>query len=298
MKTTITFLLILYCLSLLAQKPKTSLYESLKLDLTPKKEVSESLKLNKKTVGTKDFIKVKYLEPIDSNYYVWHQTFKEDKVMESVAQSLNNMFIINRPLNITCMECGEANAFYDGKKKELIICYDLFVDMMSKMEKYHNDPDSLGVKIGKAFTFVLYHEIGHAFIDIFNIPITGKEEDAADYFAFYMLGSNGITEGVDACIEGANFFKDMHDAMKTDTTYQRINKEGNIVDALPYWDEHSFSLQRYYSINSLLFGSNPALYWDKINEGFIGYRRPQNAMQEYEKIKNGWGAVLNKHLKK
>ncbi len=286
MKTILSILLLFIATINFAQKPRVK----------PSTTIYESLKLNKVST-TKDYIKVSYLEPIDTNYYVWYQTFKEDKVMESIAFSLNKVFKINKPLKITCMECGEVNAFYNPAKKELQICYDLFVDMMNKMSKYHTDPDSLGTKIGKAFSFILYHEIGHAFIDIFNIPITGKEEDAADYFAFYMLGSNGIPEGVEACVEGANFFKDMHDAMKEDTAYQRINKEGNIVDALPFWDEHSFSLQRYYSINSLLFGSNPAAYWDKINDGFIGYRRPENAMQEYEKIKKGWDTVLAKYLK-
>jgi hypothetical protein len=284
MKKLFTLLLITINFFAFAQKPKlkpsTSIYESLKINRTPT-----------------DFIKVSYLEPLDTSYNVWYETFREDKVMEKVAAALNAVFKITKPLKITCMECGEVNAFYNPEKKELQICYDLFEDMVNKMSKYHSDPDSLGTKIGMAFSFILYHEIGHAFIDLFKIPITGKEEDAADYFAFYMLGSNGVPEGVSACIEGANFFKDMHNEMKQDTIYQRINKEGNIVDALPYWDEHSFSLQRYYSINSLIFGSNPDANWDMVEKGLIGYRRPKNAIQEFEKIKKGWDNVLKNHLK-
>ncbi len=280
--------------SLAAQK-NNSIYNSLKIKKKYPISVLDDLKIKQKP--NSNYITVKYEEPIDSNFTVWYETFRDDKVMEQVAATLNKVFIIKKPLKITCKQCDEVNAFYNPEKKELQICYDLFADMMNKMGEKIIDPDSLGNKIGKVFSFVLYHEIGHAFIDLFKIPITGKEEDAADYFAFYVLGSNGVPEGVEACKEGASFFKDMHDEIKLDTVFQRINKEGNIYDVLPYWDEHSFSLQRYYSINSLIFGSNPDANWDMVDSGLIGRRRPQNAISEYNKIKRGWDIVLAKFLK-
>lgn len=294
MKKTTILIIFIICifLNLNAQKTKTQTSK-------PKTDIYESLLIKKKPIPlkVKDYIKVSYEKPIDTNHLVWYETFKEEKFLEQIAKTLNSTFKITKPFKITCKECGVVNAFYNSNTKELEICYEIFEDIRKKYEKYTSNPDSLGTRIGYTFSFILYHEIGHALIDFFDIPLTGKEEDAADYFAFYILGSNDVDEGVSACLEGANFFKEMHNDMLSDTAYQRINKEGKALDVLPFWDEHSFNLQRYYSINSLLFGSNPDKYQDLYYDGKIGYRRPGNAIQEYQKIKRGWTKVLQNYIK-
>src|SRR5688500_14135049 len=35
--------------------------------------------------------------------------------------------------------------------------------------------------------FILYHELGHALIDLLNLPVLGREEDAADNLASVMM---------------------------------------------------------------------------------------------------------------
>ena len=52
-------------------------------------------------------------------------------------------------------------------------------------------PPSEGVtaddaKVGQVL-FLTLHEVGHAVFDIFNVPIFGSEEDAADNFATYIM---------------------------------------------------------------------------------------------------------------
>lgn len=34
---------------------------------------------------------------------------------------------------------------------------------------------------------MLFHELGHAFISLYDLPITGREEDAVDQFAAILL---------------------------------------------------------------------------------------------------------------
>jgi hypothetical protein len=272
------------------EKGSTSIYESLQLP-SPKAKVNPP---TKKIIPK--MVSVEYNVPYydTANHNVWYNAFKEGKVMEQVADMLNKMFKLKQKMKITCLECGKVNAYYNPEDKELKICYELFADMYQKMSRYHNDPDSVGEKIGKAFNFVLYHEVGHALIDVLDIPLTGKEEDAADYFSFFLMGGFGDEYGIEVCREGANFFKDMHEELKKDTVFQRLNQQGEIFDNLPFWDEHSFDLQRYYSINSLIFGSDP-YRWDGIID--IGYRRPVNAIDEFNKIKRGWSRLLLPHLR-
>jgi len=40
--------------------------------------------------------------------------------------------------------------------------------------------------VGQLF-FALAHEFGHGVFDIFDIPVFGREEDAADQFATYVM---------------------------------------------------------------------------------------------------------------
>ncbi len=263
------------------QRQSTSIYKSLQLA---------------KPTKVKNYISTRYDAPYNTLHQVWYETFAEEKFLEKMAKVLNSVFKINKPLTLSCTECNTVNAFYDPEKKELILCYELLEFIKNTYESRYNNPDSLGTKIGEVLTFIYFHEIGHALIDNLDVPLTGKEEDAADYFAFYILASNQVAEGVKATMEGATFFKEFYELRQNDTTYIRLKSEGK-EPPLPFWDEHSFEMQRFYTLFSLIYGSNPIKYDYLINDGYLGYRRPQNAVSEYGKIKRGWDRVLKNYIK-
>ncbi len=277
--------LILCSINLIAQKKVTnkknnnSIYESLKLKPSTEKK-----------------IKVVYEPTYDSNFVVWYETFKNDKFLEKMAKNISNVFKLNKQLTLSLRECGQVNAFYSSNKKELILCYEILHYFMTTYQDSLPDPEELGTKIGNVLTYVYFHEVGHALIDILDIPLTGKEEDAADYFSFYFLASNEVPEGVKATMEGANFFLQQYNKMITDTTYIRLKQEGK-EPQLPFWDEHSLDIQRFYTIAALIYGSNPEKYDYFITDGLIGDRRPANAIEEYKKIKRGWDKVLKPYIK-
>jgi Putative metallopeptidase len=262
-----------------AKKSNTSIYKSLSLKPTPK-----------------NYIKVVYEKTEDSSYMEWYNTFKEQKFLEQMAGTINKVFKIKKTFTLSLRDCGVVNAFYSSQKKELTLCYDMLHYLFNFYKDSIPDADELGSKIGKALTFIYFHEVGHALIDILDIPITGKEEDAADYFSFYFLASNEVPEGVEATMEGANFFLESYNRMITDTAYVRLKSEGKEPE-LPFWDEHSLDMQRFYSIACLIYGSNPEKYDHFIEKGLLGGRRPGIAISEFKKIKKGWDRLLGPHIK-
>ncbi len=262
----------------------------------PKKVTPSSSKTIKKVVKPKNFIKVFYEKPIDSIHTVWYETFKEDKFLEQMATTINNVFKINTPLTLSLKNCGAVNAYYSSNSKELTLCYEMLHHLFDFYKDSVPDETALGTKIGNALTFIYFHEVGHALIDILDIPLTGKEEDAADYFSFYFLASNDVKEGVEATMEGAIFFLESYNKMISDTSYIRLKSEGK-EPQLPFWDEHSLDMQRFYSIASLIYGSNPDKYNHFIEMGLLGNRRPGIAIAEYQKIKKGWDRVLKDYIK-
>jgi Putative metallopeptidase len=252
----------------------------------------ESLKLK----IPKNFVKVKYIKPTNDAHTIWYESFKEEKFLETMGKVVNDVFKFDKTLTLVLSDCGKINAFYNPADRTLTICYELLAEMSRFYAETIPDEVERGTKIGNALAFIFFHEVGHALIDLFKLPITSKEEDAADYFSFYLLGSNGVPEGVMACMEGANFFMDSYKQLVSDTAYIRLKKEGK-EPSLPFWDEHSLDIQRFYSIAALLYGSDPDKYDYFIKDGLLGDRRPNNAISEYQKIKAGWDKILKPYIK-
>ncbi|MBL0144443.1 MAG: hypothetical protein IPP48_00380 [Chitinophagaceae bacterium] len=277
----------------------TGFYESNAQVIAHSKNVSKAKNVhakNKTATKPKNYIKVFYESPTDSLHSVWYEAFKEDRFLEQMAGTINKVFKINKPLTLSLRNCGVVNAFYNSETKELILCYEMLHHLFNFYKDSIQDENELGTKIGNTLTFIYFHEVGHALIDILDVPLTGKEEDAADYFSFYFLASNEVTEGVQATMEGANFFLENYNKMVSDTAYQRLKAEGK-EPQLPFWDEHSLDMQRFYSIASLIYGSNPEKYNHFVELGLLGNRRPGNAIAEYKKIKKGWDKLLNPYIK-
>ncbi len=98
--------------------------------------------------------------------------------------------------------------------------------------------------------FILFHELGHGLVNLFDIPITGREEDAVDQFSALLLletDPEGMTEigtglGVYALF-GAEFFNAF--ALGPDELSKNV-----------FADEHSLGQQRYYDLMCLVVGSN------------------------------------------
>ncbi len=93
--------------------------------------------------------------------------------------------------------------------------------------------------------FVMLHELGHGAMSEFNIPITGREEDAADNFAIINLLQVGSAFSHRILVEATRgwFLSDRRD---------RDDKE-----PLEFYDDHSLDKQRAYQIVCVMVGSEP-----------------------------------------
>ncbi|WP_375319971.1 DUF4344 domain-containing metallopeptidase [Aliivibrio logei] len=99
----------------------------------------------------------------------------------------------------------------------------------------------------------LLHEAGHAFIAERKLVILGKEEDAVDDFAtFLLLGY--IEGGDDIAINAAKMF-----------SFESEHKP-NYYDFGEFIGEYSFDLQRYFSILCLVYGNQEIKHNNLLNE--------------------------------
>lgn len=159
---------------------------------------------------------------------------------------------------ITFKDCGAFDASWDPATKSITYCYELIKFYARGFDEVDDDTDSdveAALKgtdkeavVAATTLFVLLHELGHGLIDMFDLPITGREEDAADQFAtIAFLGSDDDDPNSPASyfpLIAADFFR------RLDLGMSEVTR-----DLLA--DEHSFGQQRYYNIMCLVLGSDP-----------------------------------------
>jgi Putative metallopeptidase len=105
-----------------------------------------------------------------------------------------------------------------------------------------------------AMLFVLLHELAHAAISEMQLPVLGKEEDAADSFAATRL-IRLTSEFSDRVIADAARGWFMAD--------RRVKKEGEPVI---YYDEHSLDIVRAYQIVCYMVGFDENKFADLANK--------------------------------
>jgi len=133
--------------------------------------------------------------------------------------------------------------------------------------------------------FVLTHELGHGLINEMNMPVLGREEDAADSFAIVTALKMGPTFSDGVLIEAA---KGQVFSSKRD------KKEGN---ALAFYDEHGLDLQRAYNIVCFMVGAEPEKYTQLANFTKLPEYRQKGCAYEYKNMDWSWEEMLKKNLR-
>ncbi|MGJ8528742.1 DUF4344 domain-containing metallopeptidase [Maritalea sp.] len=127
-----------------------------------------------------------------------------------------------------------------------------------------------------ATAVTLYHEIGHLLVAHFQLPILGKEEDAADNIATIMMLNAQDDEKDAALIDSANSF------------FYSNNEAAPEIEDEAFYDVHSLDLQRAFQVICLMVGSDPDLFGDVADEVGIDPERQESCSFDYEQISGNW----------
>jgi Putative metallopeptidase len=133
--------------------------------------------------------------------------------------------------------------------------------------------------------FVLLHELGHTTIGELDLPVLGKEEDAADAFASLTLINIKSEFSSHVLAEAAKgwFMADRRD-----------KKEGEPV---VFYDEHGLNQQRAYQIVCYMVGADPVRFKDLAEETKLPQDRRESCSADYRKAAKSWGVLLQPHVR-
>ncbi len=212
------------------------------------------------------------------------QSMCEDRLLEAFAMLTNQTFRLGKPLKIVGTQCGQINAYYDRGKSAIFVCYELLNNIVDRITREkRTDPNALGPISAGALSFVFLHELGHALIDHFNLPVLGREEDAADQIATFILVGLASNSADIARYwpVGAHWFFN-----NRPTLFLRHN----------FSDQHSVNPQRQFNIACWVYGSNPMKYAGLAKYARLPDSRAQLCEGEYQQLLNAAKQMLSPHL--
>ena len=231
------------------------------------------------SVDTSGFVVAR--TPLRNDRYAgWEAYVRERRLLEGWVDFLNGWISLSERITVTFAACGRADAFYEPQTRTITMCYELlpaFTQAFREIPAAERDQAVLG-----ATDFILYHEIGHALIDVLDLPVVGREEDAADQLAVYIL-TGGTEEDEQAAIDGAVALHRLEEGMD----------EGSFAD------EHSLGPQRFYNIACWVYGQNPEKYTHLLlgSGGVLPEARAERCPAEYEQLQGSWDRLLDRYLK-
>jgi hypothetical protein len=223
-----------------------------------------------------DFI-VEHLEVKTPKYLEIDRQVRAEKLLSKAADRLNRALVLPHDVYLRTKDCSEKNAFYDSRDRSITMCYELMEDFFETFKSAGQAEQTAYAKMFDAVRFVFLHEIGHALIDAYKLPVTGGEEDAADRCAAFINLTELGDEGVKNVMAAAEAFS---------IESKRGGSRRNLSD------EHLLQEQRFYNSLCMIYGSDQTKYGNIVSDGFLPKERAARCPVEFQRTADAWASLL------
>jgi hypothetical protein len=215
-------------------------------------------------------VEVAYRASKNPEHQQLSDTLKQHGVLEEL-QKLVSPIRLPRKLTLQLASCdGEANAFYEADTVQ--ICYELVQEIRSDAPKETTPAgiEPIDALVGP-FAFVFLHEIGHALFDMLQVPLFGREEDAADQLAAYEMLQLDRAKARRLIAGAAYLYKnDLQSEIK--------------VELREFSDQHGLPAQRFYNLLCIAYGADGKLFGDFVEKGYLPKERSESCAAEYDQV--------------
>ncbi len=228
-------------------------------------------------------IDIRYVEPKTEALRPVYDLIRKARLLEKVRDILRPLRLPRRLLLKTEGCDGVSNAWYDGE--EVTVCYE-YLDDIWKNAPAQTTPAGIAPidTLNGPLADVFFHEVGHAVFDLWKIPILGREEDAADQFAAFIM---------------LQFPKDEARRLIMGTAYQYRNDIKSSTITMPtqkFADEHGTPTQRFYNLLCIAYGADPKLFADFADSGFLPKSRAEWCEGEYKQVAYAFKTLMGRFI--
>jgi hypothetical protein len=228
-------------------------------------------------------IRVEYVPPSNPAHQALYELLQQRHALEKF-QEIFSPFRLPIELTLKTVGCdGVVNAYY--QRPELKICYEYLDEIRRSMPK---ETTAAGITPTDAvygqFFYVVAHEMGHAVFDLYNVPLFGGPEDAADQFAAYMILQFG-KDDARRLIGGAAY------------SYRNFVHDPKFVVPLEAFSNmHGAPQQRFYNLLCIAYGADPQLFAEVVEKGYLPQKRATTCRAEYREVAFAFKQLIAPHL--
>jgi hypothetical protein len=201
----------------------------------------------------------------------------------SLAKSLATAFELPNPLLIKGVNGFGGGPFYNPEDNSITLPYEFPAVVFNVIVQSNPEgtPTEWGEAAGAVNSFILAHEFGHALIHNFELPVLGREEDAADGIATVVLLK--AEEGALYAIDAAEF-------------WEAFSGRQDPPDLAEYADNHSFDRQRADNILCWVAGSDEGILEAFLENEILPEDRLAACPGEWNLLRSSAEQVLDPHL--
>jgi hypothetical protein len=204
-----------------------------------------------------------------------------ERAVYTTVEELKKRIALPFEIQVVFQSCGDPDSYYDEDSHEIIICYELIDAYHYLFSRTLKGRTAQNEAVKGATVSMFLHEVAHALIDGWDLPITGREEDAADQFSTLLL-INDMPDGDEMALDGARSFKLLAGLEK-----------GQEKD---YSDPHSLDEQRFFETICLVYGHRPDQHEYLIRNGTLTSERAYDCEEDYARLNKSWQRLLAPHL--
>jgi hypothetical protein len=234
-------------------------------------------------------VQIEYKEPQNPDHRAIYERLKNRRVLEQYKEFMSPLRL-HRALTVGLQGCnGVINAMY--LQGRITYCYELVAHMERQIAETNVIPGFRREDaIVGGFVSTLLHETGHAIFNLLDIPIFGREEDAADAIAAYVALQFGPS-AARRILTGTAF------TWRASELWRQKNGRGN-RQFEDYSDEHGTDAQRFYNTLCIALGGDVVEQHTTFND-FIGHlpeHRRGQCVREYLHVKNSFARFVLPHV--
>ncbi len=190
---------------------------------------------------------------------------------------------------VSCDGVPNAYFFREHDIPTIRICYEYLkqVEQMLPKQTTKEGIEPHEALIGQ-LVFALLHEFGHAAFDIYDVPVFGRQEDAADEFATYIMLQFG-GETAHRLVRGAaysylRYIKDFKDDPKVTRPL------------VAFSSDHGSPEERFYNLACIAYGYDPQIFHRVIDFDYLPPSRAKVCKYEYSNLRYAFRTLIAPHV--
>ncbi|MCK7594446.1 DUF4344 domain-containing metallopeptidase [Pseudomarimonas salicorniae] len=194
--------------------------------------------------------------------------------LERAAGAVNARVQLPQIVTLRYASCADANAWYQPEQGEVRICLSLARHLAALLATQVDDEAQMLEALDGALRFITLHELGHALVDVLQLPVTGREEDAVDQLAAWLLLAEGEGAGV---LSAASVFG------------SELSGSDDLAAV------HSLDRQRFFSLLCWVYGSDASRRDSLLADWSLPPERAAGCEEEYAQLGRSWQRLLAAH---